>query len=220
MTTETTTAETSKEVDEAEQVTEEQETEQTELDLLREKLDQVNRRQAEIDRQNNRCLVAAMTVSDCETALKDAKNELKEAEANYASSVKRLRAIISDHNAGQNRLPFPDEDGCTGEADDKASPVASTNWGKGSVAVLATHGLSETICEKLLQKCETIADLRDLIASDDWWHKRIKGICPQKIDAITDALNCYYQANPVEEASTEAAEDDDAESEEAADDDA
>ena len=63
-------------------------------------------------------------------------------------------------------------------------------------------GLTEKKAEQLTSSGKfdgTVRGLRDWIARDEGWHRQIKGFGPMWADKVSDALNAYYQANPLPE---------------------
>lgn len=68
--------------------------------------------------------------------------------------------------------------------------------------VLKEFGVTEFMLEKLRQSqlakelpLKTIGDLKKAIASDEWWHKKVKGFGGAKVDLLTDALVKHAEKN-------------------------
>ena len=140
-----------------------------------------------------RVLECEQEVQEAELELVRLREELKEARKRFETAVAALRRAIRDQESRQLTLPF---------GDGTAGAPAGDFWGDEEVYALQQFGLTENQCEKIATALEkfsrptTVRALRDWIAEDDLWHRKIDGVGPATVDKITDALFRYQQENP------------------------
>ncbi|NOX54231.1 MAG: hypothetical protein GXP27_07265 [Planctomycetes bacterium] len=147
----------------------------------------------ELSAWRERVLECEQEVQEAELEMLRLREDLKEARKRFETAVQALRRAIRDEKSRQLELSFgPD-------ANDTISP---DNWGQEEVYALQSYGLTESQCEKIAAGLEkfsrptTVRALRDWIAEDALWHRKIDGVGPATVDRIVDALTAYQQANP------------------------
>lgn len=71
--------------------------------------------------------------------------------------------------------------------------------GRKSLFELVSHGATEKRVEKLIEAlgCKTIAAFEKIMATDIWWHKKVKGIGTGGVDQISDAMVSFRKAYPI-----------------------
>ena len=140
-----------------------------------------------------RVLECEQEVQQAELELVRLREELKEARKRFETAVAALRRAIRDQESRQLTLPF---------GGGTAEPSAGDAWGEEKVYALQQFGLTENQCEKIATALEkfsrptTVRALRDWIAEDDLWYRKIDGVGPATVDKIADALTAYQAANP------------------------
>ena len=121
------------------------------------------------------------------------KNDAAAAKKRWDKKLAELMRAIDEAHNGQDLL-F-DEDG---------EPTAATNGHPAGKTPLSAIGLTEKQVEKFAAaEIGTVEELEARMASDEWWHRKIKGVGESTIDKISDKLVEYRKAHPVEEPATE-----------------
>lgn len=162
--------------------------EESPLDSLRRKCDELAAKLDKINRHEKRLLEIEAGITDKDNEINEVAEQLKSLKADREGLVSRLRSHIRQR-PDQNELPFPPE----GEAPEVApNPATSPNDGK--TVPLADIGLTEAITEKLAQAgIDTVADLEAAFAGKGL---QVKGLGEAKIDKISDALRVWREKNP------------------------
>jgi hypothetical protein len=185
---------------------------QAELQRLRSRVQRYDLWQEDIER-------AEQNVRRREAIVNGLKEELKQAKKLFDESVAILRATVREH-PDEATLPFADyaspagDTGATGnvdidddeDEDETAEIETSTSTTLADTADTAGQadiselGLTEKECEKFYAAdIRTVADLESRMRSDEWWHRKIKGVGQAKVDRVTDLLFAYRRENPVPE---------------------
>jgi len=191
-------------------------------DDLQTRFDALSKRMARIIKSRARLGKMQNIVDQREQAKKTADAELKAAVGDRDKATIELERVIDDDKAGQAPLPGVEDQL---EADE---PVAS-GGGEWPITVLGSKelaavvgddviarqkeiedpvGLTEAQLEKLESACEstTVAGLEKWIASDSWWHKKIKGFGDKAIQRVVSTLVAFRAVKPMQQAVAEVEE--------------
>lgn len=69
---------------------------------------------------------------------------------------------------------------------------------QGALKPISALGLTKAMNDKMIAAgVRTVGDLEHFIATDSWWHRKIKGVGETSVDKINDALWDFRRANPV-----------------------
>jgi hypothetical protein len=120
-------------------------------------------------------------------AAKAAKDAKKTMEGNHLHLSMLCRRLADAKNGNyQPPLPF-------GKSDSLEDVGGEMN-----VGVLTDHGLTDKMVETLWDhEIETIGQLEETIASDEWWHRKIKGFGEERVTKLIDALVAFRAEHPI-----------------------
>lgn len=163
----------------------------------------------EIIRQNGRVRSAEAEHDEAKKEASECKKQFEFEQIKLGKLVDELQAVKEGRRVDRPReLPFP-------EGDEK--PVAEDTGGAtllGDVSV-EVDGKKTGFTPKQLENLEakdikTVANLEELIRTNEWWHRDIPGVGPAAVDKIVDIITTWRALHPVP------AEDDEDETEDVA----
>lgn len=157
-----------------------------ELNQLRERLDVLNRREQHIRELE-------FAVAEAEDEWSQRKEAAKIAKQRYEQCVRSLRAAVRRRDDPQQELPFGDEP----EAGDDQQPD-TVPFDEGAGQPIGELGMTKSETETLIEHdIKTVGDLEQVMRSDEWWHRNIKGFGEAKVTKLTDALMEFRKQYPV-----------------------
>lgn len=124
-----------------------------------------------------------------------AAESAKEKKKAWESASERLQSTIRGFS---ERYPLFDREKPQESSSEPAKAVADESWREVDIDILVSHGLSESIAEKLEENgIATIGDLADLTREHgDRWRSELKGIGEAKAEKIDAAFSAFWAANP------------------------
>lgn len=145
---------------------------------------------------------AEENVESLKADMKEAKAYLEKIQGQAAQLMRRLYEI---EHGGQQHLPFDDEhpDVAAGKGRPHGTPLLDATAkalreDPAKTAKIEVIGMTESETDKLIAaEIETVAELESRIRTDEWWHKKVPGFGPKKVDKLIDLLTDWRMKNPV-----------------------
>lgn len=145
---------------------------------------------------------AEENVESLKADMKEAKAYLEKIQGQAAQLMRRLYEI---EHGGQQHLPFDDEhpDVAAGKDRPHGTPLLDATAkalreDPAKTAKVEVLGMTGSETDKLIEaEIETVAELESRIRNDEWWHKKVKGFGPKKVDKLIDQLTEWRMKNPV-----------------------
>lgn len=136
---------------------------------------------------------------------KEAKATLEKIQGQAAQLIRRLYEL---EHGGQQHLPFENEeiphpDVEAGKNRPHGTPLLEAaakamREDPGIKAPISVLGMTEKETELLVTaEINTVAELESRMRSDEWWHKKVKGFGPTKVDKLSDCLLSWRMKNPI-----------------------
>lgn len=161
---------------------------------------------AELVALNPRVKAAQNLVDTLKDDLKEAKSDLDDLLEEQADLCNKL-SVISEGGAFQQGLPFDDDtphpDVEAGKDRPHGTPLMDATAkvlreDPAKTAKIEVLGMTESETDKLIAaEIETVAELESRIRTDEWWHKKVPGFGPKKVDKLIDLLTDWRMKNPV-----------------------
>ena len=143
----------------------------------------------------------------------------KKAKAAVAGAVANELSIVARFIRGEQLLPLEDADAQQVPEQSSAAPVSNDHAAAESIDALLAKNIKKLVTPEVFDRAKdsdnpigmtekqldilkskdvkTISDLEKLMRENEWWHRDLKGIGPDKINRLTDTLLAFRQVYPV-----------------------
>ncbi len=150
-------------------------------------------------------LAAADSHKDAKSVLKALTKTLRSLKATLANPKGHLPLTGNKPLKNQKGLPDPgpigpDEHGAKpiGHLSSKDIKRINPEAFEAAKSREEPIGLTDTQIEAIAQKdIKTVADLENFIATDEWWHQKIKGIGEKAVNRVIDTLVAFRAIYPI-----------------------
>lgn len=163
--------------------------------IIAKRIEQYDRQRSELDKAFAERRELAVEVAEAKAAASEANKAYSEAKAEYEAADQRIINLASARRNGQNTLPLEQPEDANGQVkpSGKGDPADSAPVEDLDLGKRITEGMHAA-------DLKTIGSLIKFIATDEWWHRKIKGVGESGVDKITDALNAWRENNePLED---------------------